>query len=147
VDQRQKTVGLNLYTRDNNYDIILFHPDSYQKATVSWLDTTGYTYYISAGYKPVDNVEVWSASTEYIGVNEATYTDTYVQSFEHESDIEIKGSNIRYTNLRILTDVIPNSEIMNILNQYYIANAEKLLLADNADKNIFTDNYINKNWT
>ncbi len=147
IDQRQKTVNLNIYTRDNDYDIVFFQPDSYQMSTISWTDTTGYTYLMSMGYKPVDNVELRNPSTEYVAVKESNYENVYVQHFEHEMDITIKGSNIKYTNLRILTDIVPNNEIFNTLNQYYVANAEKVLLADNADRNIYTDNYINKNWT
>lgn len=147
IDQRQKTVTMNIYTRDNDYNIVFFQPTSYQIETIGWTDTTGYTYLISAGYKPVNNIELRNVSTEYVGVKEAYYDNTYVQSFEHEYDLQIKGSNIKYTNLRILTDIVPDSEIFNILNQFYINNAEKVLMADNADKNIYTDNYINKNWT
>ena len=146
IDQRQKTVSMKLYTRDNDYNIVLFQPDSYQVETINWTDSTGYTYLISMGYKPVNNVELTSASTDYIAVKEDNYENTYVQSFEHEYDIIVKGSNIKYTNLRILTDIVPENEIRNILNQYYIDNAEKVLLGDNADRNIYTDNYINKNW-
>ena len=147
LDQRQQTVNMKILTRDNDYEITLFHPDTYQKATVGWMDTTGYTYYINAGFKPVDNFELVNTSTNYVGVKEANYENIYIQPFEHEMDISIKGSNIKYTNLRILNDVIPDSETGNVLNQFYIANAEKVLLADNADKNIYIDNYINKNWT
>ena len=147
IDQRQKTVTIKIYSRDNEYNIVFFQPDSYQIETISWYDSTGYTYLINSGYKPVNNIELRSDSTDYLEVKESYYENVYVQSFEHEMDISIKGSNIQYTNLRILTDIIPNNEIYSILNQYYVANAEKVLLADNADKNIYTDNYINKNWT
>jgi len=147
VDQRQHTVSMKIFTRDNDYSIILFQPESYQIQTIDWTDTTGYTYYVSMGYKPVDNVEQRNASTDHITVKEQNYDNTYVQSFEHEMDMFVKGSNIQYTNLRVLTDVIPDNEINGVLNQFYIADNEKVLLADNADKNIYTDNYINKNWT
>ena len=147
IDQRQKTVSLKVYTRDNDFNIVFFQPDSYQIQSISWTDSTGYTYLVSSGYKPVDNTELPNVSTDYIEVKESNYENTYVQSFEHEMDMSIKGSNIRYTNLRILTDVVPNNEIYAIFNQYYVSNAEKVLLADNADRNIYTDNYVNKNWT
>lgn len=146
IDQRQMTVNLTLYTRDNDYNIVFFHPDSYQIETISWMDTTGYTYLIGSGYRPVDNQEIRNNSTDYIAVKESNYTGTYNQTFDHDYDLQIKGSNIKYTNLRILTDVTPSSEIYGVLNQFYIANTEKVLLVDNADKNIYTENYINKNW-
>ena len=147
IDQRQKTVNMKIYTRDNEYNIVFFQPESYQVETINWADSTGYTHLISSGYKPVNNVELRSASTDYLEVKESYYENVYVQSFEHEMDISIKGSNIQYTNLRVLSDVIPNNDIYGVLNQFYVANAEKVLLADNADKNIYTDNYVNKNWS
>jgi hypothetical protein len=147
LDQRQSTLNMYLYTRDCDYNITLLQPNSWEIQTLSWMDSTGYTYYISAGYKPVDNTELHNPSTDYLTVKESgTINLTSNISFDHEADIILKGSNIKYTNLRILTDVIPLSEIRNLLNQYYIMNAEKLLLLDNADKNIYTENYLNKNW-
>jgi hypothetical protein len=110
------------------------------------MDTAEYTQLIAEGFKPVDNTELPNTSTDFIGVNEANYERIDVQSFEHECDLTIKGSNMKFTNLRILTDIIPENEIFTVLNQFYIANAEKVLLADNADKNIYTQNFINKNW-
>jgi len=146
LDQRQKTVSLKIYTRDNDYEITFFQPLSFQIQNISWLDTASYTELISNGYKPVNNTELHNISTEFIGVKESNYERIEVQSFEHDYDLNIKGSNIKYTNLRILTDVISDSEIFGVLNQFYISNAEKLLLSDNADKNIYTSNFINKNW-
>lgn len=147
LDQRQKTITMKLYTRDNEYNIVFFNPITYQIQTIGWMDSSQYTQLMNDGYKPVDNVELPNISHDFIGVKEAYYENIDVQSFEHECDLTLKGSNIKYTNLRILTDVIPESEIFSILNQFYIDNAEKLLLADNADKNIYTENFINKNWT
>jgi hypothetical protein len=146
LDQRQKTISLKLYTRDNDYNIVFFNILSYQVRTISWMDTAEYTQLIAEGFKPVDNTELPNTSTEFIGVNEANYERVDVQSFEHECDLTIKGSNMKFTNLRIFTDIIPENEIFTVLNQFYIANAEKILLADNADKNIYTENFINKNW-
>ena len=146
MDQRQKTIEMKLYQRDNNYNITFFNSDTYQLQTISWLDTTGYTNLISSGYKPVNNTELNTTISTFRIIKESYYESTYVQSFSHETDLTIVGSNIKYTNLRILTDVIPDEEITNTLNQNIIYNAEKLLLADNADKNIYTENYVNKNW-
>lgn len=146
LDQRQKTITMRLYTRDNEYNIVFFNPETYQIQTIGWMDSAQYTQLVNDGYKPVDNVELPNNSHDFIGVKEAYYERIDVQSFEHEADLTVKGSNIKYTNLRILTDIIPESEIFSVLNQFYIANAEKVLLADNADKNIYTDNFINKNW-
>lgn len=146
IDQRQKTINMKIYTRENDYNITFFHPDTYQKEIIEWTDTTGYTYLINNGFKPVNNEELRNSSTEYALIKESYYENIQTQSFEHDNDIIIEGSNIKYTNLRILNDVIPENETFNILNQFYINNAEKVILTDNADKNIYTENYKNKNW-
>ena len=137
---------MSIYTRDNDYDIIFFKPDTFQVERISWLNTSEYTRLINEGFKPVNNLELKNSSTEYIGIKESNYENIITQSFEHEYDLQIKGSNIKYTNLRILSDIIPINESFNLLNQFYINNSEKIILSDNADKNIFTQNYINKNW-
>ena len=146
LDQRQRVLEIKLYSRDNDYNITFVEPSSFEVRTISWMDTTGYTYLINAGFKPVDNTELHSLSTTFKTIKE-TFYDVEPQSFVHDVDLYILGSNIKYTNLRIFNDVIPTDEINNTLNQNIITNADKLILADNADKNIYTENFVNLNWT
>jgi hypothetical protein len=147
MDQRQQVIEIKLYQRDNDYNIKFFNSDTYQMATIGWLDTTGYTALISAGYKPVNNMELHTVSTTFKIIKETFYDSVNVQSFENEADLTIEGSNIKYTNLRVLNDIIPDDqEIVNTLNQHMIYNGEKIIFIDNADRNVYTDNYINKNW-
>jgi len=148
LDQRQKTVEMKVYQRCSElfYNIVFFHSDTYQMSTISNTDSTGYTYLVGSGYKPVDNVELRSGVTTHVLLKESFYESTWNQTFEHEMDLFIKGTNMKYTNLRIMTDVIPDSEITNFLNQNIIQDTQRVLLVDNADRNIYTDNYVNKNW-
>lgn len=146
MDQRQKTMDLKVYQRDNDYDIVMMHTTTQHIVRVDWLDTASYTQYISAGYKPVDNEEKKSSTTIFKTVKENYYENIENQSFEHEVDLTITGSNIKMTNIRIMIDSVPVDEINNLLNQWIIRDSQRVLLADNADKNIYTDNFVNKNW-
>lgn len=146
LDQRQRVIEMKLYQRDNDYNITFMNPVDYKIDTISWMDTTGYTALITAGYKPVNNTELHSTNTIFKIINETYYDDFEPYEFSHNVDIQILGSDIKYTNLRILTDVIPTDEINNTLNQNIIINADKLILADNADKNIYAENFVNNNW-
>ena len=146
LDNRQRVVEMKLYQRDNDYDIIFVEPNSFQIQSISWLDTTGYTSLINSGFKPVDNTEIYSSNTTFKIINETFYDNFEPFSFDHDVDIQIIGSNIKCTNLRIFTDVIPTLEINNTLNENIIRNADKLILADNADQNIYTENFVNLNW-
>ena len=147
LDNRQRVIEMKLYQRDNDYDITFMQPDSFEVKTISWMDTTGYTSLINSGYKPVDNTELHSLSSTFKILNESFYDNFDPYSFDHDVDIQLFGSNIKYTNLRIFNDVIPTDEINNTLNENIIKNADKLLLADNADKNIYAENFVNLQWT
>lgn len=146
VDQRQNTVDMKVYQRDNDYDIVMMNTTTQHIARVNWLDTSTYTNLISSGYKPVDNQEKNSLITDFKIIKENYYDNIENQEFNHNIDITIVGSNMRLTNLRILNDYISVDEINNILNEFIIKRADKLLLADNADKGMYATNYVNKNW-
>lgn len=146
LDNRQRIVEMKLYQRDNDYNITFIEPNSFQVQTISWMDTTGYTSLINSGFKPVNNTELHNLTTTFKTINETFYDNFEPFSFEHAVDIQLIGSNIKYTNLRIFNDIIPTDEINNTLNENIIRNAEKLILADNADKSIYTENFINLNW-
>lgn len=146
TDQRQRTIDMKIYQRDNDYDIIMMNTTNQHIAKVNWLDSTTYTNLISSGYKPVDNQELHSTTTDFKTIKENYYENIENQEFNHDIDITITGSNIKLTNLRIFNDYVPSEEINNILNEFIIKRADKLILADNADKNMYTTNFVNKNW-
>jgi hypothetical protein len=153
-EQRNNKLDMYLYTRPGGYDIKMINPSSYELATVNYLDTTGITYLTTIGFKPIDNIEIHSISTDFVKLYEKSYPATegaeigyaYSDSFTHEKEIEIIGSNIKYTNLRIFKDVIPVNSINDILNQSIIIDEHKLILSDNANRRLYTDNQPTKRW-
>ena len=68
------------------------------------------------------------------------------KEFTHTENLNILGSNIKTTNIRILDDIIPEKSIINILKEYIITDEQNLILADNATKTLVTKTYFNKNF-
>ena len=91
---------------------------------------TGNTIYVDPIFSGNTFMLVTSAST--IGVEP--------EHFTHTKNINIKGSNIYMTNIRIFNDVIQPEETSNILNQLIIHNAQYLIMADNANRQLQTVN-------
>lgn len=72
--------------------------------------------------------------------------------FDVDSNIEILGSDMKITNIRLFNDIIPQSEHNKILNQYIIGNdAKYLIFSDTANQRLVLPNYsfsqINPNLT
>ena len=59
-------------------------------------------------------------------------------------EIHTNISNIKYTNLRVMNDIIP--DVRNFLLEEIITNENNLLLADNAHRFLTTTNFGSKNW-
>lgn len=141
LNQRQNTLDMYLYRRDCETTITLFNSD-FIKAT-----TTGGTEYINLlneGYRPVDNTEDIK-NNGMILLDKVSYNiDT--KEFTHTENLNILGSNIKTTNIRILDDIIPEKSIINILKEYIITDEQNLILADNATKTLVTKTYFNKNF-
>ncbi len=145
LDQKQRKLNMYLYKRDCSYDIKMTNPHTFELATVDSNDTTGYTYLTSIGFKPITNIEKCIGDITFELLHSIEH-DIYPTTFSHEKDMEIIGSDIKYTNLRVFKDVIPTDSINNILNQLIITDANKLILADNANKKLYAENYVNKLW-
>lgn len=145
INQRQGELDLYLYKRDNTYKVIMMR-DDHELASVVSTNTTGYTYLVNMGYKPIDNEEQYSSSEEYTLLYNSLY-ENFAMNYEHNIDISITASDIKYTNLRIFNDIIPYDSIGNILNQEIITDAQHLILADNVYKKLYTSeqNPIQKN--
>ena len=161
LDQRQRTIKINLYRRNTDIKITFFNPDSYEKIELYTpdeiidaydLSNLDYTYAnaISDGYKPVQNEEInvtQGSSNDFLLVNSVEYNIDVPFTFSHAEDIKIMGSNnFECTNIRIFNDVIPETEQSNILNQNIINDAQYLILADNANRQIQSTNYWNTNF-
>jgi hypothetical protein len=122
--------------------------DTYQSVTLDYMNQTGITYYTSAGYKPVKNseVNVKLKNTHLITVGSIEYEDVSLNSFNIDKTITLFASDIKYTNLRIFNDVIQPDHKSNMLLQRIIQDSNYLILADNATRQLYTDNAQNTRW-
>ena len=147
IDNRQRTISLDLYKRNYSYNITLF-TESYQNATVDYNNSTGITYYTSRGYRPVKNTEQNSTLNDVNLKNLAKieYTNVPLNSFNINKTITIFASDIKLTNVRIFNDIIPEEQKSNILVQRIIQDSNYLILADNATKELYTANIKNTRW-
>lgn len=58
-----------------------------------------------------------------------------------ETPITIQGSEMLLTNVRIFADLIAETSLMNVLNQYIIRDSQTLILADNAEPKFVLKNF------
>lgn len=146
-DNRQNKMDLNLFKRDCDYNIKFFTSD-YETITLKSTNTTGITHYTSMDYKPVKNTDIISDITN--PKLKLLYTKEYEnisnELFTHTKEIVVNSSNIKLTNIRIFDDVIPDISKSNILNQNIVKDSNHLILADNANKPLYTINIPNKRW-
>jgi hypothetical protein len=67
---------------------------------------------------------------------------TTPEEFEHSQRMQIFGSNIYLTNIRLFTDVIPKSAYTKVLNQQIVKSSDFLIFADNTDARIVLPNHV-----
>jgi hypothetical protein len=140
-DQRQRKLNMYIYRRDTDIEVTLFNEMSFNKQTAI-SGTTEYNDYILDGYRPITNDEdTYSSGLTLISSVEY---DLDPVEFEHTEDLRILGSNIYYSNLRILNDVIPTDSITNILYENILRDGQNVILCDNANKQLITLHYYNK---
>lgn len=147
IDNRQRNISIDLFKRNYKYNITMFN-SSYKSVVIDSENTTGITYYTSVGYKPVKNTEqnIKLVKTDLINIASVTYSDITPNSFNINETITIYSSNIKLTNIRIYTDVIPNESKSNTLIQRIVQDSDYLLLADNATNILYTPNVKNTRW-
>lgn len=73
-------------------------------------------------------------------INEES-VDMIPVSFDSDLTIKLKGSPMYFTNLRIFTECIPKSERDRILNQYIVKETGVLILADNANRVVISNEH------
>jgi len=145
LNQRQNNISMYLYKRPGEYNIKMNNPETSELATVLSNDVTGYTYLTNIGFKPYNNEEIHNISTDFeLLYNEIINIEPH--EFIKNSNIELIGSNIKYTNLRIFNDIIPLEKINNILNQVIISDENKLILSDNSNRRLYADNFPRNKW-
>jgi hypothetical protein len=146
IDNRQRVISIDLFKRDNEYNITLF-TTNYENVIVNSTNTTGLTYYISRGYRPVKNTEIATQTDKnLLGVASVTYENISLNSFSINKIIVLPSSDIKLTNIRIFDDVIPNTSKSNILLQRISQDSDHLILADNASRELYTSNLKNTRW-
>lgn len=148
MNQRQGTLDLKILKRNSTVNVVLFHPNSYERMDIESNDTIMMNETLSDGYKPVSNYEyVPNAVSKFIEVCSISVPNVNGNSFMHNESIKLIGSDICYTNLRIFDDVIDSSTLDIILNQNIIRDAGHLIVADNANKKIYTNNIPTKQFS
>lgn len=140
-DQRQRKLNMYIYRRNTDITVTLFNESSFDKQE-SILDSTEYNDYINQGYRAINNNEETTAS-ELILIDHIEY-DIEPVEFNHNENLRLLGSNINYSNLRILNDVIPTKSITNILLENILRDGQNVIMCDNATKQLITIHYYNK---
>ena len=146
IDNRQRVVSIELFKRDNEYNITLF-TTNYESAIVSSTNSTGLTYYMSRGYKPIKNNEIATQTDKkLLSLASVNYENVSLNSFNIDKTITLPSSDIKMTNIRIFDDVIPNESKSNVLLQRISQDSDHLILADNASRELYTSNLKNTRW-
>lgn len=147
VDNRQRKISLDLYRRNYNYNITMFN-SNYKEIVIDSNDTNNINYYKSIGYRPVKNNEI-NAKIENTSLNKVystEYVDAPLNTFDIDQTITIYSSDIKLTNIRIFNDVIPEVSKSNILIQRIVQDSDYVILADNANRELYTSNIKNTRW-
>ena len=142
-NQRQQTLDIHIYRRETKITTTLFDINSYIKQDAEY-QSVEYNNLIANGFKPLTNTE-----EPYCNRLQLVTSQSYSilpDTFSHIENLLLLGSNIKYSNLRILDEVIPQKSIENILKQNIIKDAQHLILGDNATKQLITRYDFNKNF-
>ena len=147
IDNRQRVISFDLFRRNYSYNIMMFN-STYKSVNIDSTNLTGITYYTSSGYRPVKNTEINAKliDTSLQKIASIEYDNVPLNSFNINKTITIYASDIKLTNIRIFNDVIANEVKSNILIQRIIQDANYLILADNASRELYTSNILNPRW-
>ncbi len=143
LDQRQQTLDMYIYRRDAEITVTVFNETNFIKEEELY-GSTALTYLLSNGYSAVNNTEsIYSTGMTLVSSTGATIVPV---EYTHTEELKLLGSNIKYSNLRILDEVIPTESIKNTLLEYTLRDEQHLILADNATKTLATKTNFNKNF-
>jgi len=146
LNQRQEKLTMNIYKRPRVINITYFNKSNYDRVILESEDLSGITYYESNGYSPVNNTENTQDTGQNFTLLSSIEYDITPTEFTHSETMNIVGSDIKYSNLRVLSDVIPSNKIQTTLKQIIISDANYLIVGDNANKKLQTTVFWNKNW-
>ena len=144
LNQKTQQLDINIFRRSADINIVMVHPNSYQRDFVKQSNSVKMNELISLGYKAITNIQ--DVRNKNITLVANKIYDIEPQNINNDSNIKLVGSNIKISNLRIFNNIVPNNQIENIAKQNIINDAQYLILADNATKRIKATNYYNKNW-
>lgn len=152
LNQRQEKLEFKLYKRNTDIGVIMFNNETYEKKELITYtdideaydpDNTGYTYIdaLSDGFLAVKNYETnlygkLDSSKDKLSEIATLSIDIEPTEFEHNEHIKIEGSPIKITNIRILSDIVPENKESNILSQYIFGEEQHLIMADNCNREI-----------
>jgi len=113
-NQRLNYVEMEVYQRDTMIDV-----DTGEETPADILTTA-------------QLIKVWSQVWENSPADEYSNNDLVMK---------IWGSDMKLTNIRIFTDIIPKKMYVKVLNQKIVKSSDFLLLADNAEEKIILSNH------
>ena len=149
-NQRNGEISMKLYRRNTTVEVLLCNPKTYEMIRLDYdTDQTDINYeIITNGFKPINNNETILSvpESEFIEMYSSKQTFNSVFNFNHNKKLNIKGSNMYLSNIRILDDLVKEGEEQIYLNQTIVKNEQNVILADNGEKQIKTTNFPNKNW-
>jgi len=150
LDQRQRKFSTKIYRRNSRVEVILFNPKTYEKLELDLdEDATDIEYEMNVnGFRAVDNQEILSNEVQSIFIEMDSYNANMTEPYEftHDEKISIKGSRMYMSNIRVLDDLIKEGDEQVVLNELIIKDAQHVIVADNAEKQIQVENIFNKNW-
>jgi len=150
LDQRQRKFTTKVYRRNTRVEVILYNPKTYERLELDLdEDAADIEYEMNVnGFRAVDNQEISSTEVQSIFIEMDSYETTMVEPYEfsHNEKINIKGSRMYISNIRVLNDLIRNGDEQIILNELIVKDAQHVIVADNAEKQIQAENIFNKNW-
>ncbi|MCK9445453.1 hypothetical protein M0Q50_01000 [bacterium] len=144
VDQSMNTMNFNIYRKNSDIKVLMFNTLNHAMEELSIYNTTGITEKISEGYVKINNTEeIYCNNLELVKTLELDFVS---ESFDIENNLSVLGSDIKFTNLKVFNDIIPENQKVDFLLEEIVRNEYNLILIDNAHKILETTNYPNKNW-
>jgi len=145
LNQKKQTIDFNVYKRNSDINIVMVNETTYQRELVLENDYTKIDELVDDGYKPISNLQSENP-TDLELINHSTITMLEPVEFTINDKLRIMGSNIKYSNMRIFSDILPQDKISNFIKENIIKDSKKLIIADNATKKIVATNFYNRNW-
>lgn len=149
LDQRQRKLSVKLYRRNTRIEVVLYHPSTYERIELDLEeDTNDIEYEMNVnGFRAVDNIEIGSTDSSSVFIEMDSYQkEIEPLSFNHDESISIKGSKMYLSNIRVLNDIMDEDYHQSYLNELIVRNAQNVIVADNSEKQIKSENIPNKNW-